>query len=70
MAITTHTNFKNAYVFLTKNTLRNICSIQVSNSLDPDQARHIVGPDLVQSVCKGYQQTTKTATIGERFKIL
>ena len=50
----------------------------MSNSLDPDQARHFVGPDLgqnclqgltaddkmsgwiwVQTVCKGYQQTTK-----------
>ena len=53
-------------------------TIRVSNSLDPDQARHFVGPDLgpnclqglsadnkmsgwiwVQTVCKGYQQTTK-----------
>ena len=30
----------------------------MSNSLDPDQARHFVGPDLVQTVCKGHQQTT------------
>ena len=53
-------------------------TIRVSNSLDPDQARNFVGPDLgpyclqrlsadnkmsgwiwVQSVSKGYQQTTK-----------
>ena len=53
-------------------------TIQVSNSLDPDQSRHFVRPDLgpnyfqglsadnkmsgwiwVQTVCKGYQQTTK-----------
>ena len=52
-------------------------TIRVSNSLDPDRARHFVGPDLgpnslqglsadnkisgwiwVQTVCKGYQQTT------------
>ena len=32
--------------------------IRVSNSLDPDQARHSVGPDLGQTVCKGYQQMT------------
>ena len=30
----------------------------MSNSLDPDQARHFVRPDLGQIVCKGYQQTT------------
>ena len=28
----------------------------MSNSLDPDQDRHSVGPDLGQTVCKGYQQ--------------
>ena len=35
-------------------------SIRVANSLDPDQARRFVGPDSVwvQTVCKGYQQTT------------
>ena len=32
--------------------------ISVSNSLDPDQARHFVGPDLDPILCKGYQQTT------------
>ena len=32
-------------------------TIRVSNSLDPDQDRHFVGPDLGQTVCKGYQQT-------------
>ena len=26
----------------------------MSNSLDPDKARQNVGPDLVQTVCKGY----------------
>ena len=30
--------------------------MRVSNILDPDQARHFVGPDLVQTVCKGYQK--------------
>ena len=38
----------------------------MSNSLDPDQDRHSVGPDLGQTVCKGYQQTTKVATSKER----
>ena len=28
------------------------------NSLDQVQARHFVGPDLVQTVCKDYQQMT------------
>ena len=31
----------------------------MSNSFDPDQARHSVVPDLGQSVCKDHQQTTK-----------
>ena len=30
-----------------KNSFRN--TIRVSNSLDPDQARHFVGPDLVSN---------------------
>ena len=29
------------------------------NALDPDQDLHFVDPDLVLTVCKGYQQTTK-----------
>ena len=33
-------------------------TIRVPNSLDPDQARHIVGLILVQTVCKVYQQMT------------
>ena len=45
-------------------------TMRVSNSLDPDQDRHSVGPELgpnrlqilvlirVQTVCKCYQQTT------------
>ena len=36
-----------------KNSFRN--TTRVSNSLDPDQARHLVGPDLGQTFCKGYQ---------------
>ena len=40
-----------------KNSFRN--AIRVSNSLDPDQARHkMSGLIRVQTVCKGYQQTT------------
>ena len=31
---------------------------ECQNSLDPDQARHIVGPDLGPTACKGYQQTS------------
>ena len=36
-----------------KNSFRN--TTRVSNSLDPDQARRLI---CVQTVCKGYQQTT------------
>ena len=39
--------------------------MRVSNSLDPDQDQR-----WVQTVCKGYQQTTKVATSGERVKII
>ena len=35
----------------------------MSNSLDPNQARH-----FVQTVCKDYQQLTKVTTSGERVK--
>ena len=45
-------------------------TIRVSNSLDPDHARHSVGPDLGPTVCKGYQQKSKTATCGEIVKSL
>ena len=47
-------------LFVQKNIHRN--TIRVTNSLDPDQAQHIVGPDLgpkFQTVCKGHQQTTQ-----------
>ena len=32
--------------------------LALSNNLDPDQARHFVGPGLGQTVCEGYQQMT------------
>ena len=41
-------------------------AIRVSNGLDSDQDGRFVGPDLGQSVCKGYQQTTKVAANKER----
>ena len=48
-----------------KKSFRN--TIRVSNNLDTDQARHFVGPDLGPNCLKkGYQQTTKVATRGER----
>ena len=45
--------------FFQKKHFRN--TIRVSNGLDPDQGQHSVsvGPELVQTVCKGYQQTIK-----------
>ena len=49
----------------------------MSKSLDPDQALHFVGPDLVQTVCKSYQQMTlgvelmvKNAFIEDRIRCL
>ena len=39
-----------------KNSFKN--TIGVPNSLDPDQAPQKVGLIGVQTVCKGYQQTT------------
>ena len=33
--------------------------MRVSNSLDPDQAGHYIGPDLGPSCLQGYQQMTK-----------
>ena len=41
-------------------------AIRVSNSLDPDEARHLSGLIWVQTVSKGYQQTTKVAPSGQR----
>ena len=40
----------------------------VSNSLDPDQDRHLSGLIWVQTVCKGYQQTTKSPLAGKELK--
>ena len=39
-----------------RNSFRNTTT--VSNSLDPDQARPSVGPDLGPTVCEVNQQTT------------
>ena len=49
-----------------KNPFRN--TIRVPNSLDPDQARHYVGPDL-GPICfaKVHQQTT--LVVGERVEL-
>ena len=47
-----------------KNSFRN--TSRVSNSLDPDQDGHSVGPDLVQTVCKGFQQMTEVVASKER----
>ena len=43
-------------------------TVRMSNSLDPDQARHFVGPDLdyTVSVCKGHQQMTHVGTSRQR----
>ena len=41
--------------------------IRVWNGLDPNQdQKKNYNPDLVQTVCKGYQQTTKVAASKER----
>ena len=40
----------------------------MSNSLDPDQDRHDVGPDWIQTVCKGYQQMTQVDDSKERIR--
>ena len=40
----------------------------MSNGLDPDQDLHVVGPYLVQTVCKGNEQTTKVAARKESVK--
>ena len=43
-------------------TRADFCTIRVSDSLDPDQARFLSGLIWVQTDCKGYQQMTKHAT--------
>ena len=40
-------------------------TIEVSNSLDPDQARHFVGPDLNPICLQRFQQMTKVAAGGK-----
>ena len=47
-----------------KYSFRNI--IRVSQRLDPDQARQMLGMIWVQTVCKGYQQT---ALVGKELKV-
>ena len=42
--------------FFSRNSFRN--TIRVSNSLDSDQDRRFVGPELGPIVCKGYQEAT------------
>ena len=51
-----------------KNSFRN--SIRVSNSLDPDQDQQNAGPDLDQTVCKGYKPMSKVTAIKEKVKLL
>ena len=46
--------FKSTFL---KNSFRN--TIRVSNNLAPDQAQHLSVLIWVQTVCKGYQQTTQ-----------
>ena len=45
--------------FFSKLTKSFMNTIRVSNSLDPDQDRHCVGPDVCPSCLQSYQQTTK-----------
>ena len=51
-------------LFLKKKSFRK--TIRVSNSLDPDQDGRFVGPDLGQTVCKGYQQMKKVPASNKR----
>ena len=45
-----------------------IPGVKLFNSLDSDQTRHFVSLIWVQTVCKGYQQTTKVTPSGQRVK--
>ena len=49
-----------------QNSFRN--TIRVSNSLDPDQVRHFVGPDLGQN-CLQKLSSDKTSSASDFFKI-
>ena len=40
----------------------------MSSSMDPDQDRCSVGPDLGLTICKGYQQMTNVAASKEGVK--
>ena len=53
--------------FFSKKKISGIqCTITLSNSLDPDQARHFVGPDLgLNCLHLVYQQMTKVTTYGK-----
>ena len=42
--------------------------MRVSNSLEPNQDGHIVGPDLGPN-CKGYQQMLIVAASRQRYKV-
>ena len=54
--------------FKNKNTLRN--TIRVSNSLDPDQARHFVGLIWVQTVCIANKSVLAEKELNMWFKII
>ena len=49
-------------IFFQNQLFRNACILSgipsVSNSFDPDQARHMSGQIWIKLVCKGYQQMT------------
>ena len=49
--------FSHLLIFFKINFLKKMPN-GVSNSLDPDHARHFVGPDRAPNFCKGYQQAT------------
>ena len=51
-----------------KKSYRN--TIRVSNSLDPDRARHYVGPDLGPNCSQGLQQMTIVPISSERVNLL
>ena len=65
-------NFTSVFFFIFLNQLfqkqsfRN--TIRVSDSLDPNRPDVLLSLIWVQTVCKGYQQTTKVATSGESIK--
>ena len=59
LTVILHTLLWSADFFFSKSTFSKKkirITIRVSNSLDPDQARHFVGPDLGPNSLLGYQQ--------------